>query len=134
MQGHKMIGQAQARVLALGMLLTATSVAFASEGNVPNTTASIDAGRALFANMCTACHGANGKAQVDVVSDATDLTEPLLYRNGSTDADIFKSIQKGAGTGMPAFGAAFKSEAEIGNLRNFIKSLWPAAQRPPVTK
>lgn len=93
---------------------------------------SIDAGRTLFMSNCTQCHGNDGKAMVDVISDATDLTEPALYRNGSTDADIIRSITEGVGGVMPTFGTVFKSETDIENLKNFIKSLWPADQRPAV--
>lgn len=121
-------------LIVLG-LLTATSMpVVAGDVDVPNTVESIDRGRALYLQKCTECHGRNGKSQVEAISDATDLTEPSLYRNGSTDAAIEKSIRDGAGSGMPAYGAELKSPTDIGNLRNFIKSLWPEAQRPPVVK
>ncbi|MBK9520754.1 MAG: c-type cytochrome [Rhodocyclaceae bacterium] len=86
---------------------------------------SISKGRALYMSNCTACHGNDGKSQVDVVSNATDLTEPLLYHNGTTDADITRSIRDGVGGVMPAWGAVFNNEESIENLKNFIKSLWP---------
>jgi mono/diheme cytochrome c family protein len=102
--------------------------------NVPNTAESIEKGQALYMQKCAECHGRNGKSQVEVISDATDLTEPALYRNGATDEAIDKSIRDGAGSGMPAYGAELKGPTDIGDLRNFIKSLWPEAQRPPVAK
>jgi cytochrome c oxidase cbb3-type subunit 3 len=101
-----------------------------AHADVPYSDASIARGRTLFANNCTACHGNDGKSQVDVVSDATDLTEPLLYRNGSTDADIMRSIRDGVGGVMPAWGPVFNNEGSIGDLKNFIQSLWPPAKRP----
>ena len=103
-----------------------------AQAEVPNTPESIEAGRALFISNCTQCHGNDGKAMVDVISDATDLTEPELYRNGSTDADIIRSITEGVGGVMPAYATVFNSETDIENLKNFITSLWPADQRPAV--
>jgi cytochrome c oxidase cbb3-type subunit III len=93
---------------------------------VPSSPESIKKGRELYMSNCTACHGNDGKSQVDVVSNATDLTEPLLYQNGSTDADISRSIRDGIGGVMPAWGSVFKDEASIEHLKNFIKSLWSA--------
>ena len=93
---------------------------------VPTSPESISKGRALFLANCTACHGNDGKSQVDVVSNATDLTEPTLYHSGTTDADIERSIRDGIGGVMPAWGSVFKNEESIGHLKNFIKSLWPA--------
>jgi mono/diheme cytochrome c family protein len=121
-------------LLAVGLLIATSMPVVAGEADVPNTAESIDKGRALYLHMCVECHGRNGKSQVEAISDATDLTEPSLYRNGSTDAAIDKSIRDGAGSGMPAYAAEVKSEADIGHMRNFIKSLWPEAQRPPVVK
>ncbi len=121
-------------LMQFGLLIATVAPAFAGEADVANTIESINKGRALFMTLCTQCHGANGKAQVEAVSDATDLTEPTLYRNGSSDAAIYKSIKDGAGTAMPPWGAVLKSEAEIGHLRNFVKSLWPPALRPPLAK
>jgi mono/diheme cytochrome c family protein len=118
----------------IALLLLACAPLAAADVNVSNTAESINKGRGIYMTLCTECHGRNGKAQVDVVSDATDLTDPSRYRNGSDDAAIFKSIKDGAGTGMPPWGAVLKSEEEIGHLRNFIRSLWPEAKRPPVVK
>jgi mono/diheme cytochrome c family protein len=119
-------------LLPLALLAAMSMPTVAGEADVPNTAESIDKGRALYMHTCVECHGRDGKSQVEVISDATDLTEPLLYRDGSTDAAIDKSIRDGAGSGMPAYGAELKSAADVGHLRNFIKSLWPVAQRPPV--
>lgn len=86
--------------------------------------ASIARGRALFMTNCTACHGNDGKSLVEAVSDATDLTEPKLYRSGSTDADIERSIRDGVGGVMPPWGPVLGKEQSVRDLRNFIKSLW----------
>jgi mono/diheme cytochrome c family protein len=118
--------------LYVTLLLVVAGPAMAEEPAVPYTRKSIDKGRALYTNLCTECHGRDGKSLVDVISDATDLTEPDLYRNGSSDAAIDQSIRDGAGSGMPPYGSHLKSGDDVGHLRNFIKSLWPESRRPPL--
>jgi mono/diheme cytochrome c family protein len=97
---------------------------------VPYTKDSINKGRILFARDCAACHGADGKAEVDVVANATNLTEPQLWRSGTSEGEIFRSIRDGAGEAMPPFKAQFQKDEEIWGLVNFIRSLWPEPQRP----
>jgi mono/diheme cytochrome c family protein len=128
------LNRTTAQFLSLALLLTVFRMVFADEIAVPNTAESINRGRALFMTLCTQCHGHDGKAQIDVVSNATDLTDPSGYRNGRDNASIAKSIKDGAGAVMPAWGAVLKDPADIAHLRNFIQSLWPEAQRPPVVK
>ena len=99
---------------------------------VPFTKSSIAKGRNLFLrDSCTGCHGQDGKSQVDVVADATDLTEPKTYRNGNSDGEIYRSIRDGAGSSMPTFKNQIQDE-DLWHLVNFIHSLWPDASRPPL--
>jgi mono/diheme cytochrome c family protein len=93
---------------------------------------SIDRGRGIFMQNCTSCHGENGKAEGSLIADATDLTTPSLYKSGTTEGEIFHSIRDGAGDQMPAFKSQLGGEADIWNLVNFIRSLWPESQRPPL--
>jgi len=97
---------------------------------VPYTKKSINRGRVLFLQNCTSCHGENGKAEGALIADATDLTTPALYKSGTTDGEIFRSIRDGAGDQMPAFQSQLASETDIWNLVNFIHSLWPESMRP----
>lgn len=99
---------------------------------VPYTKKSIAAGRIAFIRHCTSCHGNDGKATIDVVANATDLTSPNLYKNGTSEGEIFRSIRDGAGDGMPPFLAEFSSQQDMWHLVNFIRSLWPEANRPPL--
>jgi mono/diheme cytochrome c family protein len=99
---------------------------------VANTRKSIARGRVVFMQNCTSCHGENGKAEGSLVADATDLTSPQLYKSGTSEGEIFHSIRDGAGDQMPAFKGQLDSETDIWNLVNFIRSLWPEAQRPAV--
>ena len=51
----------------------------------------MDPGRRLFLQMCTCCHGSDGKATA-VIAEATDLTSPSGYKSGTTEGEIFRSI------------------------------------------
>jgi mono/diheme cytochrome c family protein len=95
---------------------------------------SIDRGRVIFLQNCTSCHGENGKAEGSLIADATDLTTPSLYKSGTTEGEIFRSIRDGAGDQMPAFKSQLGSESDIWNLVNFIRSLWPEAMRPAMVE
>lgn len=123
-------GRPGATALLLWLLLGPAGLIAAEP--LANTQASIDSGKALFMRSCTECHGADGKAQLDVVSDATDLTEPAAYLSGSSPEEIFRSINEGAGVAMPAFNWQLGGDQDIWNLVNYVRSLWPEDQRPPV--
>ena len=97
---------------------------------IPYSEASIKKARVMYMRLCTECHGQDGKAQIDVIADASDLTNTKLYRNGFTEGEIFKSIKKGAGTSMPPFESQLKDDDTIWHLVNFVRSLWPKDQRP----
>jgi mono/diheme cytochrome c family protein len=99
---------------------------------VANSKKSIARGRVIFMQNCTSCHGEDGKAEGSLVASATDLTSPQLYKSGTSEGEIFHSIRDGAGDQMPAFKGQIDSENDIWNLVNFIRSLWPAAERPAV--
>jgi len=101
---------------------------------VANTKKSIARGRVIFMQNCTSCHGENGKAEGSLVADATDLTSPQLYKSGTSEGEIFHSVRDGAGDQMPAFKGQLDNETDIWNLVNFIRSLWPQAQRPAVVE
>lgn len=91
---------------------------------------SISSGRALFLRNCTECHGNDGKSMVDVIANATDLTDPKLWKHGTKDGEIFRSIRDGAADTMPAFASQIRKEEDIWHLVNFIRSLWPESSRP----
>ena len=96
---------------------------------VPFTKKSIAQGRTLYLHNCTSCHGSDGKATVEVVSNATDLTAPKLWRNGTSDGEIFRDIRDGTGE-MPAFKSQIHQEEDLWNLVNLVRSLWPESMRP----
>jgi len=101
---------------------------------IPNSEESIKRGKVLFARMCTECHGPDGKALMDVIADATDLTAPKMWLSGTTEGEVFRSIRDGAGVSMPPYKTLLRNEQDMWHLVNFVRSLWPAAQRPKLEK
>ena len=99
---------------------------------VANTKKSIGRGKMLYARLCTECHGPDGKALMDVVADATDLTAPKLWYSGTTEGEVFRSIRNGAGESMPPFSFHIKRDEDIWHLVNYTRSLWPESKRPQV--
>lgn len=99
---------------------------------VPYSKKSLTQGRVAFGRACATCHGLDGKAHVDVIADATDLTSPKLYKSGTSDGEIFRSIRDGAGANlvMPSFRSQYSKDDDIWNLVNYIRSLGPEDQRP----
>jgi len=122
-------------LLAGGVLLADESLSVADakklKSPVSYSKKSISQGRSVYMRNCTGCHGADGKATVDVVADATDLTSPKLWKNGTTEGEIFRSISQGQGASMPTFKDQIKEE-DIWHLVNYIRSLWPESARPPL--
>jgi mono/diheme cytochrome c family protein len=90
--------------------------------------AAVKRGGQLYQQYCTECHGRDGRAQLDVISDASNLTLPADYYNGSTDQDLFNSIANGAGVAMPAWRPVVGSDEAVWDLVYFVKSLW--AEQP----
>lgn len=97
---------------------------------VPFTKESIARGRTLFARNCTECHGPDGKALIDLIANATDLTAPELWKNGTSEGEIFRSIREGAGLSMPPYKFQIRKEEDMWHLVNFVRSLWPESMRP----
>ena len=97
----------------------------------PYATASINRGKLVYGSLgCNACHGNDGRALIEVVANATDLTNPSVWKNGVEEGLIFRSIRDGAGLSMPGFKTQVDRQEDIWHLVNFIRSLWPEALRP----
>lgn len=109
-----------------------TEAARALKSPIPYATVSISRGRLVYASLgCNTCHGNDGRALIEIVANATDLTNPSVWKNGADEGLIFRSIRDGAGLSMPPFKAEVENQQDIWHLVNFIRSLWPESQRPP---
>lgn len=101
---------------------------------IPYSKKSIAQGHDIFVRNCVGCHGSDGKAQIDVVADATDLTDPKAYKDGTSDGEMFRSISEGAGASMPSFKSQIDNQDDLWRLVNYIHSLWPPEVQPPIQK
>ncbi len=68
--------------LSMVPLLLCAAMPVQASNPVAYDAASIAQGAQLYQQFCTQCHGKDGRAQMDVISDATDLTFPEDYYNG----------------------------------------------------
>jgi putative copper resistance protein D len=98
---------------------------------IPATEASIKAGRTVYAKICRACHGLQGRG--DGVS-APPGTKPANlvdaeWKYGESDAAIFKTIKEGIKPFdvMEPWGKKI-SDADIWHTINFLRDL--AAKQP----
>ena len=93
---------------------------------VPSASDSIARGKRLYqTHGCANCHGADGKALIEVVANATDLTDPSVWKNGTSEGLVFRSIRDGAGLAMPPFKTEVDAQDDLWHLVNFVRSLWP---------
>lgn len=98
---------------------------------VPYAPTSVARGKSLYLQNCQSCHDEDGRARSAAVAIAADLTDPPRWKFGSGDAPLFKTIKNGAAEAMPPFGVDLKDE-QIWDVVNFIRSIGPAANRPPL--
>ncbi len=112
----------------LALLLAVPAAGTLAADPAPADAAAVERGAQLFQQYCTECHGRDGRAQLDVISDATDLTMPVDYYNGHSDQEIYTSIADGAGVAMPAWRPVVGSDEAVWDLVYFVKSLW--AEQP----
>lgn len=86
------------------------------QGSGDKVGAYVAAGKQLYANLCAACHGENGKGIV-----GPDLTRSK-YKYGKSRLEIAKSISEGRPGGMPAFNGQI-NHGQVEGLVEFILSL-----------
>jgi cbb3-type cytochrome c oxidase subunit III len=122
MSGNKLEQMPRRLAQIAAVLASSAALCLPVAGHASNAT---DKGRTIFNQNCVSCHGENGKAQVNVMSHAADLTDPDTWKRGHSDADIFNAIKNGGSESMPPFKAQL-SDDQIWLLVAFIKSLWTA--------
>lgn len=93
-----------------------------AQQNPFNAAADIDAGGRLYRANCAICHGLDGSG-----GRGTNLTTGV-YRRGSSDEDLFKSIANGVpGTEMPPFTLEGRQTFQ---LITFLRSLAERKDEP----
>ena len=105
----------------------------------PSTPEAIERGAALFKeNKCNTCHGELGRGNGDAGMALKDdymnpilprnLTNPEIYRAGSTPEDIFRTITTGLnGSPMAAYRDSMSVEQRW-DVVHFVRSLHPEAK------
>ncbi len=97
---------------------------------LPRSPEVVERGRKSYLRLCSSCHGQDGRSLDNIDGIATDLTDPDGWRFGSTDADLRRSIEQGAGDDMPPFRDRL-NEAQAWELVHYVQSLWPAERPSP---
>ncbi len=99
----------------------------ALENPIPTSGASLAAGKELYLRYCRTCHGADGRAQVDMVEflayPPSDLTDDI-WRHGSSDGEIFVITRDGTLDDMEAFGDRLTTE-QLWHVVNYVRTLGP---------
>jgi mono/diheme cytochrome c family protein len=96
---------------------------------VPYTDDAVARGRKHYLRLCQTCHGFDGRALENIDYEAADLTNPEVWRFGTTDGDLFRNTKEGAGQDMPPFGARLE-DREIWELVHYLRSIGPEKLRP----
>ncbi|MBI4297510.1 MAG: cytochrome c [Chloroflexi bacterium] len=95
----------------------------------PGDLASAARGQALFFELCAPCHGLQGKGDgplaATLKAPPTDFTD-RSYMVTRGDPDFFWGILRGRGGIMPPFQGRL-SEAEMWDLVNYVRTLYPAS-------
>jgi mono/diheme cytochrome c family protein len=104
------------------------AAAKAMKNPVAADAASVDAGKAVFAKYCRACHGAEGKGDGPGAAMIKDVKPANLtdakWDHGSTDGEIFTTIHDGIGPKftMDSWEGRIQDK-DIWNVVNYIKTL-----------
>jgi putative ABC transport system permease protein len=90
------------------------------------TVQSLEIGRQVYLNNCSACHGADARGG-GPQAGTTEVRPPPLTGPGShlgdhTDGDLHWQISNGMTSGMPAW-AGVLTDDEIWHVVNYLRSL-----------
>jgi len=108
------------------------------------TLASLERGKELFIQNCSACHGIKGRSDgastkkiVNIATDAIwprNLSKPWKFRRGDQRKQIFKTLRTGLSlTAMPRFSPRIFKDEQIWDLVNYVQTLSPS-QKPETPK
>lgn len=125
---EELTGKLTQKVAVTGDVKSAAEAAVA-EVSFPSDAAALEAGKAVFAGKCLACHGAKGEGLV-----GPNLTDDFWIHGKGTEADIYKVVTEGVPEkGMISWKTLLK-EDEIKSVTVYVKSLHgtnPENAKPP---
>ena len=104
------------------------------------TLASLERGKELFIQNCSACHGIKGRSDgastkkiVNIATDAIwprNLSKPWKFRRGDKRKQIFQTLRTGLSlTAMPRFSPRIFKDEQIWDLVHYVQTLSPS-QKP----
>jgi len=110
----------------------------------PFTLESLVAGKELFLQNCSGCHGVKGRSDgasthkiVDLESNAIwprNLSKPWAFRRGNSRKQLFMTLRTGLSTtSMPRFSPRIFNDQQIWDIVNYVQTLSPP-KKPPVKK
>lgn len=133
--------QTRRPLVGLGMALVAAALAAILWREAAGEDPAIAQGRALYAEHCAACHGADLEGEPDWQQPLADGTMPAPPHDASghtwhhSDRELFLITKYGMSavvpeydSDMPAFEGVLSDE-EIRAVLAYIKSTWPEAER-----
>jgi putative copper resistance protein D len=99
---------------------------------VPMSPASIKAGSTVYAKVCRACHGMQGRGD-GIAAPPGKKPANLVdaeWKHGSTDAELFKIVKEGIAPfdGMKPLGGRL-SDTEIWQVIHYVRSLSKSAKK-----
>lgn len=108
------------------------------------TLASLERGKDLFIQNCSACHGVRGRSDgastkkiVNIPTDAIwprNLSKPWKFRRGDKRKQIFQTLRTGLSlTSMPRFSPRIFKDEQIWDLVNYVQTLSPS-QKPEISR
>ncbi len=102
-------------ICASSAFLSAQHVAPAQKNPLAGKPEAIQAGKAIYDQMCAGCHGAKGDG------GRGPAVNKGVFKHGSEDVQIFGVVKNGvAGTAMPAMGL---SDDEVWQIVSFLRSI-----------
>lgn len=132
--GFCLVTGASAQILAAKAVLEFQAKAAPQKNPIPGSAESIKAGGAVYAKICRACHGPQGKGDGTATppgSKPLNLVD-AEWKYGSSDAEIFKTIKEGVKPYdvMESWGRKI-SDKDIWNTVNYLRDL---AKRAKATR
>ena len=108
------------------------AAAKALKNPVPADTASVEAGKGIYAKRCAACHGLQGRGDGPAAAAMKEVKPANLadakWDHGGSDGEIFSTIKNGVPPkfDMDAWDGRI-ADKDIWNVVNYIKTLSKAA-------
>lgn len=118
---------ALARVGIAALLIFGMTPALGQTPSNSGSGGNSESGKRFFENLgCNKCHGSEGEG---VVGAGANAGVPRIASTSLSKTDFIQQVRKPKGV-MPAFSREKVSDAELGDVHAYLKSLNPTAEQP----